>query len=94
MSPHFSLEDSKTEGSVGRPGRGWGGGGSGERRIRKGTCQEHAQTIHRQTHVPTKTEKLCVCDSLLKSLSTIIPVSLATLKAYFKPWLSNPLCGD
>ena len=55
MSAHFSLEDSKTEGSVGRPGRGWGGGGSGERRIRKGTCQEHAQTIHRQTRVPTKT---------------------------------------
>lgn len=60
MSAHFSLEDSKTEGSVGRPGRGWGGGGSGERRIRKGTCQEHAQTIHRQTRVPTKT-LIAVC---------------------------------
>lgn len=55
MSAHFSLEASKAEGSVGRPGRGWGGGGSVEQRISKGTCQEHAQTVHRQMRVPTKT---------------------------------------
>lgn len=44
-----------TEGSVGRLGRGWGGGGDWEWRMSKGTCQKHAQTIHKQTHVPTKT---------------------------------------